>query len=104
MEVWAGDGLGVLEGVDFFFAMDLEMRAFLGVVIFEGVKVSDFTIEAGAIECCLTVGEDCAEEEEPIFNVVGSHFALKISFNFSNFSNFSKLRSYFKRWFLICSA
>lgn len=57
------------------------------------MKFSDFIIGDGAMERCLTVGEDGAEEEDPIFHTAGSRFALKISFNFCNFSNFSKLRS-----------
>lgn len=67
--------------------------AFLKVVILEGVRVSHFTTGGGVIECCLTVGEDDADEELLIFRADCSCFAFKASFSFCNFSAFSKLGS-----------
>lgn len=80
--VWAGDRVGVLAGVNFFFAGDSAMGGFLKVVILEGVRFSHFTTGGGVIECCLTLGEDDADDEWLILRADCSRFAFKASFSF----------------------
>lgn len=77
--VWLGDGLRRLARLDFNLCGGFGMESFLRMVILEGKNVNDFTTGGVAMECCLMVGEDGREDEEPIFCAAVSHFAFKAS-------------------------
>lgn len=72
MGIYSGDSLGLVEGVVFLFGGDLVDRAFLRVVILEGVGVNDFVTGSGAMTCLLIEGEDGTKEEGPIFRTADS--------------------------------
>lgn len=52
MGVWIGDRSGVFSRVDYFFACDFGIGAFMKLVILVGLGVHYFSTGGGAIECC----------------------------------------------------
>lgn len=80
MGVWTGDGLGIWVEVGFFLTKDLELGAFMRVVILERVGDNDVVMGGGAMCCCLKGGDDGAEEG-PISFPARRRFCASVSFN-----------------------
>lgn len=61
MGVWTAGVLGLLAEVNFFQAEDLSIGPFKTVIIL------DFAMDGRDRGCCLAIGEQVAEVEEPVF-------------------------------------
>lgn len=76
MGVCSGNGLWVLEGVDFLFASDFVQGVFLRVIILEAVGFSDFTV--GGSDMTYFLIELEAEEERSTFYIADPWILLML--------------------------